>query len=51
MNKLSYISLALAVASLTSCERIFWEENLASNDPRENFTYGIKSTVITVISM
>ena len=39
MNKLSYISLALAVASLTSCERIFWEENLASNDPRENFEY------------
>lgn len=39
MNKLSYISLALAVASLTSCERIFWEENLASNDRRENFEY------------
>ena len=39
MNKLSYISLALTMASLTSCERIFWEENLASNDPRENFEY------------
>ena len=39
MNKLYYISFALAVASLTSCERIFWEENLASNDPRENFEY------------
>jgi C-terminal processing protease CtpA/Prc len=39
MNKLSYISLALAIVSLTSCERIFWEENLASNDPRENFEY------------
>jgi C-terminal processing protease CtpA/Prc len=39
MNKLSYISLALAVVSLTSCERIFWEENLASNNPRENFEY------------
>jgi C-terminal processing protease CtpA/Prc len=39
MNKLSYISLAFAMAALTSCERIFWEENLASNDPRENFEY------------
>ena len=39
MNKLYYISLALAMATLTSCERIFWEENLASNDPRENFEY------------
>ena len=39
MNKLSYITLALAMASLTSCERIFWEENQASSDPKENFEY------------
>jgi C-terminal processing protease CtpA/Prc len=39
MNKLTYIVLAFALTSLTSCERIFWEENLASADPQENFEY------------
>lgn len=39
MNKFSYSILAIALTSLTSCERIFWEENLASSDPKENFEY------------